>query len=128
MDPVNGINQIVQILRKKIGERSTATVSKSDSSAGGMSNAQTQRRSIASAEDIQRKIGARIRALSEDQRHGTKATQVFVETIITWELGDGLLQDPRFAQLSKDVVNTIDENKVLRSQMRELLQQLQQIS
>jgi hypothetical protein len=52
-------------------------------------------------------IVERIRALPEEERTSPKAARIFVETVIAWEFGEQLLQDPQFTDLSKEVVNAL---------------------
>ncbi len=118
MDPVNGVGQIVQILRKKLGDRKVAQPS-SDASSEKTSSARK-----ASAEDIRRKIGTRIRTLDPDEHQGRKAAQIFVESIIAWEFGDEVLQDPKFAELATEVTDSVLHNEKAATQLKTLLGQL----
>lgn len=124
MDPINGISQIMQILRRKLGEQSTDANSKTGTSRQTSPTGQQERSEKPSAEEIQRKIGDRIKALNEDEREGTKATLVFVESVLVWEFGDKLLQDPKFAELSKQVAHTISQDRTASAQMQNLLSEL----
>lgn len=44
-----------------------------------------------------------MRALTPEERQSWKATQVFAETVLVWHFGDAVLEDPAFAELSRDV-------------------------
>lgn len=119
MDPVNGL---VQILRQKLSERPSSVdnkhIAKSSSSKTDTSSHSETKLSV---DQVKRKIGERVKSLSEDDYQPTHAAQIFVESIITWEFGDQLLQDPKFGELSKDVVNTLSEHPVVWKQMQRML-------
>jgi len=127
MDPVNGLNQIVQILRQKLSEGSSSHSKKSIGTSSGTSGIALRTDAKLSVEEIKHKIGDRIKSLSDEEMQGTKGAQIFVELIITWEFGDRLLQDSQFTQLSKDVVNTITENPTAWKHLQTLLHELTQV-
>lgn len=123
MDSINGLNQIAQIIRQRLSaDRSSPSVTKemdlsatSSAAAGGAK---------VSADEIKRKIGGRIKALSGEERRGKKAAQIFVEVVLMWEFGDQMLNDPQFAELSNDVVESMVENPVVWKKLQTLLSQL----
>ena len=117
MDPVNGVGQIVQILRRKLGERRVDRSSTDSSS----KSAGTNRTRKAPAEEIRRRIGTRIGELDEDDRTGPKAAQIFVESVIAWEFGDDVLQDPEFGELAREVAETITGNDQSSARLKSLL-------
>lgn len=123
MDPIKGMNQITQILRQKLSERSSSLTGTDTalSNAGMQAGPATK----AGVDEIKRKIGARIKALSDDERRGTKAVQIFVESVITWEFGDQLLQDPQFTNLSKEIVQAMSENQGVWKKMQALLKEFE---
>lgn len=120
MDPISGIGQIVQILRRKLGERSAPRAGAGVASK--TPGAKPARK--ASPEEIRRKIGARIQALAAEERQGPKAARVLVESIIAWEFGDQVMEDPEFAELSKDIVDAITGDDKSAVRLQTLLSQL----
>jgi len=122
MDPIKGMNQITQILRQKLSGRSSPLAGTGNASSNAAR--QTGPAARAGIDEIKRKIGARIKSLSEDERRGAKAVQIFVESVITWEFGDQLLQDPQLTDLSKEIVQAISENQDVWNKMQALLNQI----
>ncbi len=120
MDPVNGISQIVQILRRKLADRATPRVA-GDATSMAPDRAPAQK---ASAEEVRRKISARIQRLTIEERKGPRAAQIFVESIIAWEFGDEVLQDPKFADLAKEVFDTIAADAQISARLKTLLGQM----
>ncbi len=119
MDPVKGINQVAQILRQKLSERSP-DIAKSINTAATTAQASCTA-SKATPEEIKRKIEERIKALADEDQQGDKAVQIFVEVILTWEFGDQLLQDPKFTELSKEVAIAMNSNPETKAKLSTLL-------
>ena len=120
MDPVSGLNQLMQVLRQKLSERPPAIAKKQTASANTTADASTK----VSVDAIKRKIGARIKTLPDGEAASTQAAQIFVEAVMTWEFGDQLLQDPQFSQLAKDVVKAMAENPKVWRQLQTSLNEL----
>lgn len=121
MDPINGLSQIMRVLRERLAQKSAGsekTSAKSDPSSPKKTAAK------AAPDDIMRRIGERIRALSPDERRSGKGIQVFVESVLVWEFGEELLQDPRFSEIAKEVQSSISENSNARDKLVSLLNQL----
>lgn len=121
MDPIGGISQIVQILRRKLGERATRPAVAAGPSAQRPGAAGPQKVGV---EEIKRKIGARLEALPPAERNGARAMQVFIESIIAWEFGEQILADSKFGDLSKDVLDAIAADEQASAQLRRMLRQL----
>jgi hypothetical protein len=125
VDPLSGLSQITQILRKKLSERSSSRVGKNvDTPLSGFC-APSPPRTKPSAEEIKRKIGERIRNLSADDRRGKKGAQIFVELVLMWDFGEQLLRDPQFTELSKEVVNAMAENSTVWNHLQTLLEDIE---
>jgi hypothetical protein len=122
MDPIKGMNQITRLLRQKLAQRSSTLPGTGTAEPHAALQAGPATR--AGIDEIKRKIGARIKALSDDDRKGPKAVQIFVEVVITWEFGDQLLHDPQFTNLSREIVQAISENPDARKKMQALLNQI----
>ncbi|MCP4469626.1 MAG: hypothetical protein GY815_02880 [Gammaproteobacteria bacterium] len=65
----------------------------------------------ASAAEIRQLIKNRIAALEPVERESQKAALIFVESILAWEFGDAVLEDPKFSGLSKEVQLSITESE-----------------
>lgn len=121
MDPIKGMNHITRILRQKMAERKSSQVKSDSGSYASLNSAGPGKLPKASVDEVKRKIGERIRALPDEEKKGTKAAHIFVETVIAWEFGEQLLQDPQFMDLSKEVVNAMAENPSVWEKMQTLL-------
>lgn len=123
MDPVNGLGQIVQVLRKKLSDTSTTRTEKTSlpSKANAKPSSSTRK---ASSQEVQKKIGELIQAIPEADYTNDKATEIFVEVVIAWELGDEILQDPKFGELTKEVTKLISGNAELQEKMMQVIKGL----
>ncbi|MET4025767.1 hypothetical protein ABIE59_001292 [Marinobacter sp. MBR-99] len=102
MDPVSSINQVIQTLRQRLSERAPAASGGKASKAQGPAAGRSTR---LSKTDIQRKIAEAIKsASSDDEQH---RAEIFVENILTWQLGEDIVNDPKFTEMTKEVVATI---------------------
>lgn len=125
MDPINGINQLMAILKRQLAERGERTARNSNTQTSN-SPRKTGPRTPAktSPEEIQRRIGQRLRNLDPDDRFGNRGTQVFIESILAWEFGDEVLTDPRFGDLVANVRETMAEDPALQQSLQRLLNNL----
>lgn len=120
MDPVSNINQVIQTLRQRLSERAPAAgrgkASRSQDSAASGSSSQL------SKTDIQRKIAEAIKsASSDDEQH---RAEIFVERILAWQLGEDMVNDPKFTEMTKEVVATIATDRDQWQQLQNYLKQL----
>jgi hypothetical protein len=123
MDPIKGMNHITRILRQKMAERNSSQIKSDSGNYASLNSAGPGKLPKASADEVKHKIGERIRALPDKEKKGPKAAHIFVETVITWEFGEQLLQDPQFMDLSKEVVDAMAENPSVWKKMQTLLEE-----
>ena len=114
MDPVGGLSEIMRLLQRRLaekkqqGERLEPTCGQTSTPARPATPA-----AKASPEEIQRRIGERIRMLEPEERQGPRAAQVFVESVLAWEFGDEVLDDPDFAELARQVRTAMTADPML---------------
>lgn len=110
MDPINPLNSLTELLRKRIaaeasGKRSGLTSSKAKETGKG---AQVQR---ASVEALREQLTRSIQAIdADDPAKSSKTMRVFVESVLAWQFGAAVLPDPRFADLVADVQATLESD------------------
>ncbi len=121
MDPINSVSQISRLLRQKLAEN------KIDGGHGSGRRAATgagyyQRAAKLSAAEVRQQIRQRLQKLEPSERDGHQAALIFVESILAWEFGDSMLEDPRFAELSREVQRSITESGEHWAKFRKMLQ------
>lgn len=123
MDPIDGLSHIAQIFRQKLAEKNHSPATKHDIKASKHSTPPLAAKP--SAEEIKRKISERIQSLNTDEdQQGRIAAQIFVETILTWEFGEQLLEDPEFTELSSDVATTMWQDPHTWQQLKQVIKSL----
>jgi len=70
-------------------------------------------------EALRARIVERLEALPRDDE--ARAARIFVESVLVWEFGEALLEDPGFALLVEQVDERIAADKALRLQLRGVL-------
>lgn len=120
MDPVSSINQVIQTLRQRLSERAPAA---SRGKAPKTQNSAASRRPTRlSKVDIQKKIAEAIKSASgDDEQH---RAEIFVENILAWQLGEDIVNDPKFTEMTKEVVATIATDREQWQQLQNYLKQL----
>lgn len=111
MDPINNLNQIMQVLRQRLAQKPEQKNRVSGSKTAADNRVTASKAQKASTEEVIQGIARRINALSPDDRHGPAAVKIFVESVLIWEFGDELTQDAAFSELATEVQNSLLENQ-----------------
>lgn len=123
MSRIDSLSQVMETLRRQLAE----SAKKLDR--GGKSRAKSDTASISHgvskipAQDLQKRVRDRLQALG-DGASRQKAARVFLESVLTWEFGDDLVHDARFAEMLNEIDKTVEADPELRMQMQALFDQL----
>jgi len=121
MDKINGLNNILAILRKQIRgpARSKSNSQELDTNTDEKDDVAT---SSLELKELEKRLFDRVAALdSNDPAKQKNATYVFVQTVLTWEFGEKLLEDPGFHELVEKVSELFQSNTKLRDSLDEFL-------
>lgn len=108
MDPINPLDRLTSILRKRVAENAGL---KGKVASGQTDNAQqaAAQRNV-SPEALRKRIEISVEALDpKDPERNRKATRIFVENVLVWQFGDGLLNDSRFVALVEEVQDALEQ-------------------
>lgn len=122
MDPINNISQLVETLRKQLVEsqNKTALSSKAPSKPGP--TAASGRPDIG---EVQHKIREKLRRIdSNDPKAEQKSIRIFLESVLLWEFGERLMDDPKFYALLDDVQHSMESDTAVRESLAVLVAQL----
>jgi regulator of protease activity HflC (stomatin/prohibitin superfamily) len=125
MDPINPLNQLIQALRQQMAAQ--AQKSKRTTSKHTERQTKTKQKTavkIVSLDQIQTRIRERVRQLEPEQRDSIQAARIFVESILVWEFGEELLQDPRWQEISKEVQESMTGDPETWARFRTLLKNI----
>lgn len=122
MDPINNVSQLVETLRKQLVESQnrTAPSSKAPSKLGP--TAASGRPDIG---EVQQKIREKLRRIdSNDLKAEQKSIRIFLESVLLWEFGERLMDDPKFYALLDDVQHSMESDTAVRESLAVLVAQL----
>ena len=129
MDPISKLSRLLEALRLQQSrgrgiqlKYGTTATDAASSTSGSESSATLQ--SKLSLEQLNRRIGERISQLAPEERHGDKALQQFVDSILAWEFGEDILDSDAFMQYSKKVSDAIRSDSRLSGEFRLFLKKL----
>lgn len=123
MDPVSGLGQIMRLLQRRLAEnrRRSEGLQPTGGEPGAPARRGTPAAAKPSTEEIRRRIGERIRMLEPADRRGPRAAQILVESVLVWEFGDDVLDDPEFAELTQQVRTVMTEDPEVWSKFQVVL-------
>lgn len=108
MDPINSLNKLTEILRKRVAAEATEKRKGVAPGRGAENTASTRRASTAA---LREQIAHSIRAIDpDDPSRAAKTMHVFVESVLSWQFGAELLSDPGFSDLVGDVQRTLESD------------------
>ncbi len=127
MPPINGLSRIVQILQTKVSDRKKLPIktdeppSSTNFNINQNDSANFQKASLA---ELEKRVIERLKSISVDNVSSNNMVRYFVESILTWEFGDEILQDPTFSDLSQEVVESFKSNQQAWEKIEIILNEL----
>lgn len=123
MAKVDGTSDLLATLRGQLTGRSGKTSASRSRDVDGMKS--TSQEAIG-PEALQERIGSELKLVDLVSPSGKKkARQIFIESVLAWDLGEGLLADGQFGRVVRDVEESIASDPRLSEQLDQLLMQLQ---
>jgi hypothetical protein len=123
LDPVNRINQMMEVLRREMAE-STARADKAQSQSGRAvaRNPVTPKSGL---QELRARLHERLRALDpQDPRRQHKARRLFLEVVLAQEFGNEFLLDRRFDDMLDNIQETISTSPELDARFSALLEEI----
>ena len=121
MDPVSNVGHLVEVLRKQLAEsqKSSGASFKATKSRGA---AQAVRPGV---EELQKKIREKLQRIDgNDPKFEQKSVHVFLESVLLWEFGERLMDDPKFYALLDDVQFSMESDPAVRESLSTLISKL----
>lgn len=122
MDPLSSLDNIAELIRRRVFETSSNKIDKSYSDQ--LSQAR-QKHAIAkekTAESVRLKIVKEVKAIdSHDSKKNQKTMGIFVENVLLWQFGDNLINDPNFINLVDDVGSALLKEPSIIDQLNKLM-------
>jgi hypothetical protein len=128
IDPLSNVTQLIEALRQQINATKAGAPAAAQSvrqSAGAAVQAERKTKRSLDLKSLERKLQARIGKLQRQEGTSFEAlTRIFIESILLWEFGDELSQDPRFHQMLDEIVETVAQDDELKEQFRSLFSKM----
>jgi hypothetical protein len=121
MDPVSNVGQLVEVLRKQLARsrKSTGTPARDAPAAAAAGGA---RPGIA---ELKKQVTEKLRRIDPDApRARHESVHVFLESVLLWEFGERLMDDPKFYALLDDVQSSMESDSALGDDLTALLASL----
>lgn len=121
-DPIDSLSGIMRALRRRMAESSE----KRPAAGSDKTATSTTRTTTTTGGDIgalRRRIEARLGGLPASERGSAQAQRIFVETVLVWEFGDQIVQDPAFSQLLARVQDALAAEPDARRRFFEMISQ-----
>jgi hypothetical protein len=120
MDPLDSVSPTMQVLRRRMSTNLQRLQAEGRLPIGAAGRARTP----SAPERTRRSLKQRLQALDpDDARYAERATDVFVESVLLDEFGQGLTNDASFRQLILEVSRELRDDTEVREQLRELFVQ-----
>lgn len=122
MAKIDGTSALINALRSQLATRTESQRGTPVNRTGNQSAAPA----AITAEQLQIRIGRELKRLDLRSATGRRqARQVFLESVLAWDLGEQLLTDARFGFVIKDVEESIEAAPQVSQALDELLLHLQ---
>lgn len=126
MEPVNRLNQIIEILRKQSQTEASKTAN-SRQAGSGTSTADRVGHQKLSLATMKQQVQERIKAFSPaDRRNRKKAINVFLESVLVWEFGEEITRDEKYHIMLSKAQETMETHAATQKQFSALLEEIWQ--
>ena len=124
MDRIKNISQIMEIVRSQVSGSSARAKNKTS---GSTSRSSPGRIGKVSQAELKKQISDKIKAANPGKKASLKESRkIFLESVILWEFGENLINDPAFQGIIDKISTTLDENEETSRHFDKLIKQLTQ--
>ena len=118
MDPIRRINELVALIKsdRSTGQSQRTKQKKTSPSTSNSSSARKTKKTLepSGTTELKNRILERISALTPEQQKSERATQIFVESVLSWKFGNNLQNDPRFYAITQRIVEEFNNDQSLQ--------------
>jgi len=119
MDPLGGISPVMEILRRQMSENLEKLRQAGGTTAGARALPRLESRPVPAS--LRQTLARRIRAMdARDPQFQERATALFVESILTSEFGEALVNDAGFRQVIREVALTMRDEPAIADDLARL--------
>lgn len=111
IDKVTKISTLASLLRSEIAQNAGK---KNRAASSGMEGGKSATNGKPGARELDQQIVSKIKRLdTDDSQFRSRAMKIIVESILTWEFGDHIANDPEFSGLIDKITTTIQSSEKL---------------
>jgi hypothetical protein len=125
MDPISKLSKLLETIRaQQLSDSRINSRKVSDSidlTQPGKSNNLNKK---LTSQQLSKRIHDRINHLPTSERYGSKAIQVFVDSVLAWEFGEDLLQSDSFFKYSDKIRDVISNDENLSHEFELFLKEI----
>lgn len=124
MDPINSLLKLLENQRQQSSNKVNKGIAKSHTKPL-TSNTQSLQGSVVSLDQVKLSVKEQLKKLDKkDPDFRAKAFRIFVHNILSWKLGDQILNDTAFNEVAYDVERLMLNDETLRRQFEDMLKEL----
>ncbi len=124
MVKIDGTSELISALRSQMASRADGLRSAAASSTEG-GKADPAGTTPVTIEQLRQRIGRELRDLDlKLPTNRRRARIIFIESVLTWDFGDALLNDPQFGFFVRDIEESMSSNPDVASVLDQVLLQL----
>ena len=122
MDKLRSITKIMEIVRSQISNRSSSTT-RNKSPVTKNKKVEPRQKRI-SQDELKDNIAKKLKSLDAEDTNSALPKEILLESIILWEFGEQISNDPFFSELKSKITSAINENKEASDKLDKVIEQL----
>jgi hypothetical protein len=119
MEPINGLDRLTELVRRRSAQTTAA-----DKSTSAKSSATGGQRPL-SAQVLEQQLQIKLKQLKQTATPAALRRSV-IEAMLAWEMGADMHNEPKFAALVNQIQRHIDSEPVIRQAFEKVVTQLSQ--
>jgi len=122
MDKIKQINSIYDIAKTHASKKEKSALNTSTKNAAGTFEKKIKKTSAA---ELKKNISDKLKKLDINSESYQKLSKsIFLESVILWEFGDDIINDPSFHQIIEKITSAINSNEKASKDLATLVKQL----
>jgi len=122
MDKIKQINSIYDITKTHVSKKEKSALNTSTKNAASTFEKKIKKTSAA---ELKKNISEKLKKLDVNSENYHKLSKrIFLESVILWEFGDDIINDPDFHQIIEKITSAINNNEKAFKDLATLVKQL----
>ena len=117
MDPVNSLNNIIKTLRQRLHNQDATKLKNKKTTTSN----KAEKKDKISLQELKINTINKAKAVDPENKNPQLKTQILLESILIWEFGEELINDPQFEPMRRDIQDAIASDPSLVEKLNSLL-------